>query len=379
MKKSDKTVRYGKRRYLNRKIGAAAFWLLYAFSVCGVSVLCAETPEVRREEPKKEYTAAAGDALTTADSERPHDEEPKTEITAVGEEASAPTASVENAEMPTFTGYSTVTLEQNRQSTILSLEEYVVGALLAEMPSAFCTEALKAQAVACRTYAVYQIRHARRHESTAALCDRAAHCQAYVNPDTVGKERYEAAKNAADETRGLILCNDGEPILAVYHASSGAKTRSSAEVWGGERPYLVSVSSGESENPTLAASCVRVCEVTREAFAATLRTLCPSLAAYTDGELLENIALERTESGRVSTLNIVGSVIDGAAFARAFSLRTNDFTVASGDSVVITTYGYGHGVGLSQLGAEDMAQKGADFQAILLHYYPNTVFGRIVG
>lgn len=276
-----------------------------------------------------------------------------------------------------FSGFSSVGLQTGSGVLTLPMEEYVLGALLSEMPSSFHAEALKAQAVACRTYAVYKLSHPQKHKSGAALCESPACCQAYVPPESVSEERLAAAKSAVEVTAGEILCCDGEPILAVFHASSGKKTSSSAEVWGGQRTYLVSVESGESENPELADACIAVYTFSKENFASSLRSLCPSLAFRGDGEILAEITLEKSESGRVRSLRICENDIDATAFVRAFGLRSRDFSITVGENVTVTTDGYGHGVGLSQLGAEDMAQKGYDYRAVLEHYYTGVSFGRI--
>lgn len=276
-----------------------------------------------------------------------------------------------------FSGFSSVGLQTGSGVLTLPMEEYVLGALLSEMPSSFHAEALKAQAVACRTYAVYKLSHPQKHKSGAALCESPACCQAYVPPESVSEERLAAAKSAVEATAGEILCCDGEPILAVFHASSGKKTNSSAEVWGGQRTYLVSVESGESENPELADACIAVYTFSKENFASSLRSLCPSLAFRGDGEILAEITLEKSESGRVRSLRICENDIDATAFVRAFGLRSRDFSITVGENVTVTTDGYGHGVGLSQLGAEDMAQKGYDYRAVLEHYYTGVSFGRI--
>ena len=389
MKKTDKMIRFGKHKRAGAVGGRAfriAFLLLYGISVCGISVLRGDMPDADAADREKNETVMtvrktdwiASDGAVSADSAAEETAKTETETEKVPptvSETEMKGAADENT--PTFSGLSSVVLESADGNVTLAAEEYVIGTLLAEMPSSFRAEALKAQAVACRTYAVYKMKASAKHKSGADLCTDSGHCQAFVFPDTVSRERYEAAYAAVTATRGEILCYDGSPIAAVYHASSGAVTCSSAEVWGGERPYLVSVSSGECENPNLADDCVRVSEIPKDRFVASLRAICPSLEMRGDGEILSGISLEKTESGRVSGVCICGAQTDASAFVRAFLLRTRNFTLSVGDSVTITTYGYGHGVGLSQLGAEDMAQRGEDYRAILTHYYPNTVFGRI--
>lgn len=256
-----------------------------------------------------------------------------------------------------------------------STEEYLVGVLLAEMPSNFHTEALRAQAIACRTYTVYKMFHAAAHADNAAICTDTAHCQSFVDPQEVSVARLEAARAAIADTSGIVLCYDHEPILAVYHAAGGRRTCSSAEVWGGTLSYLSSVETYESENASLAAT--RVYELSGEEFLSTLHTLCPT-AEQSLAELRDGLRLLRSESGRVYELTIGDQSIASSDFVRAFGLRSRDFALSFGqDSVTVTTYGYGHGVGLSQLGAEDLAQKGCSFAEILLHYYKGVNFGKL--
>ncbi len=130
----------------------------------------------------------------------------------------------------------------------MALEEYVVGCVLGEMPAGFEFEALMAQSVAVRTLAVRGMSGQSKHED-ADICTDYRCCQSYHSPDKVSKETLEKVKSAADATRGIIITYDNEPILAVYHSSSGEKTLSSKDVWGGDLPYLVSTPSplGETE------------------------------------------------------------------------------------------------------------------------------------
>lgn len=399
-KRSDKIRRRLRSSALFR-LCFSGFAILYLTFLCGLFAVRGDgagesvSGEKRPESAGADGTAKVGEELPTAalgierdfSAEEPPEAFP--EVSAEEPSEAFPEVSAEEAvsaqdaqsipaeQTPLFSGFSSVGLQTGSGVLTLPMEEYVLGALLSEMPSSFHAEALKAQAVACRTYAVYKLSHPQKHKSGAALCESPACCQAYVPPESVSEERLAAAKSAVEATAGEILCCDGEPILAVFHASSGKKTSSSAEVWGGQRTYLVSVESGESENPELADACVAVYTFSKENFASSLRSLCPPLAFRGDGEILAEITLEKSESGRVRSLRICENDIDAAAFVRAFGLRSRDFSISVGENVTVTTDGYGHGVGLSQLGAEDMAQKGYDYRAVLEHYYTGVSFGRI--
>lgn len=385
-KRSDKIRRRLRSGALFR-LCFSGFAILYLTFLCGLFAVRGDgagesvSGKKRPESAGADETAKVGEELPTAalgiernlsDAEPP---EAFPEVSA--EEVVSAPQSIPAEQTLLFSGFSSVGLQTGSGVLTLPMEEYVLGALLSEMPSSFHAEALKAQAVACRTYAVYKLSHPQKHKSGAALCESPACCQAYVPPESVSEERLAAAKSAVEATAGEILCCDGEPILAVFHASSGKKTSSSAEVWGGQRTYLVSVESGESENPELADACIAVYTFSKENFASSLRSLCPSLAFRGDGEILAEITLEKSESGRVRSLRICENDIDATAFVRAFGLRSRDFSITVDENVTVTTDGYGHGVGLSQLGAEDMAQKGYDYRAVLEHYYTGVSFGRI--
>ncbi len=257
----------------------------------------------------------------------------------------------------------------------MTMRDYLIGTLAAEMPAGFQPEALKAQAVAARTYAMYKIQ---RGDSAAhpgaPLCGDAGCCAAYQAPEALlekwGAAYYEnlrAITSAVDDTAGLCLAFQNAPILAVFHSSSGGMTESCAAVWGTELPYLVSVSSPEGEAET--ESSVKI------AWAEFLETV---QQAYPETAFGENradwaVITVRTESGRVAELQVGGVTISGMDFRFLFGLRSTDFQLeAMEDGLQIRVSGYGHGVGMSQYGAETMAENGSDFQQILGHYYPGS-------
>ena len=245
----------------------------------------------------------------------------------------------------------------------MDFENYVLGALLSEMPTSFSPEALKAQAVACRSYALY--RSQSPHSNGAQLCTSPAHCQAFCPPDSVSPERYEKAYNAVFETKGEIMLFDGKPVLAVFHASSEGKTRSSVEVWGGSLAYLSSVETAEAYNPTMDIS--KSYTFSKEVFAEKLGVSVPCLS---------EIYLEKNSSGRVSVVHLSEKDVSGKDFVGIFSLRSQAFDIKIGENdVLITCKGYGHGVGMSQYGAQDMAQKGYGYKEILSHYYTGVTLG----
>ncbi len=268
-----------------------------------------------------------------------------------------------------FFGFDSVTVYDTvaEKNTNMPFEEYVLGVLLSEMPTSFEPEALKAQAIACRTYTVYKQSMGTSHKSGAQLCTSPSHCQAFTDPWSVSTERYEKAYAAVNATRGQIMLFDGKPVLAVFHASSDSKTRSSEEVWGGKLSYLVSVDTAEAFNPTM--------NITKE--------YCFSKSDFSEKlgmsvSCISDIRLEKSASGSVSRVVIGEKSINGGDFVRLFGLRSHSFDLSvTDDKVTIICGGYGHGVGMSQYGAQDMAQKGYDCYEILSHYYTGISFGNV--
>lgn len=238
----------------------------------------------------------------------------------------------------------------------MSLAEYLPGVLCAEMPLSFHGEALKAQAVAARSYILASHNH-----DDADICTDSACCLAWRLPDADERQTAEAAVAATD---GQVIRYDGDIIRAVFHASSFGATEDAAAVWS-EQPYLISVSSPESAD--------------------TVPNLLTE-AAFSPDELREKLGLSPTgepdswlagivpdEAGRVAYLRIGGQSLSGTFVRRSLELRSTDFDVAyDGDRFVFSVAGYGHGVGMSQYGADILAGQGCSYADILAHYYPNT-------
>lgn len=269
---------------------------------------------------------------------------------------------------------------------LLPLEDYVLGAAAAEMPANYAPEALKCQAVAARTRAVAQSRAfggngCTRHPD-CDICTDSACCQAYQTDSELqarwGSE-YAILRARIDRavraTGGLLLTSGGLPIEVLYHACSGGKTEDAAAVFASAKPYLVSVDSpGEEGYAGFRADTSFACE---EAADLLLRAF-PDCGITADA-LPSALRLQSTTvSGRVATLLVGNQVVRGVDFRRALNLRSTYFTwEADGDRIIFHTVGYGHGVGLSQAGAQAMAADGADFAEILAHYYPGTQLTRM--
>ena len=257
------------------------------------------------------------------------------------------------------------------QPTAMSLEDYLTGVVLAEMPASFEPAALEAQAVAARTFVLKQ-RLAPKHDN-ADVCAQGSCCQAYLTEaeaaeklGTDAASYVEKVRTAVHATDGLVIEYEGELIEAVYFSNSGGATEAAVAVWGGEVPYLQSVESpGEEESSRYADSVV-------VPFAEFRRTvLAEAPEADLTGQPAEWFGGEtRTEGGGVETLEIGGVAFSGTALRSLFGLRSTNFTVGvQRDGIVFDTLGNGHRVGMSQYGAQAMAENGADFREILTHYY----------
>lgn len=279
-----------------------------------------------------------------------------------------------------------VWLDREARLVRLPLKEYVKGVVAAEMPAAFHPEALKAQAVAARTYAVRRMRSlggagCPAHPE-ADVCTDPAQGQAYATPEELRQRwgplgylyYWPRIQEAVEATRGLILTYAGQPIDAVYHSTSGGRTEDAVAVWGRWVPYLVSVPSPyEERSPRLE----QTVELSLDELAARLG-LDPARvrAAARAGRLVEGV--EASLSGRVLRLRVAGAEMTGAEVRQKLGLNSTLFRwEVRGDKVTFRVRGFGHGVGLSQYGANGLARRGADFRAILQHYYPGAELRRL--
>ena len=226
------------------------------------------------------------------------------------------------------------------------------------MPASFEIEALKAQAIASRTYAIYKMKSSK---GTYDLVTDKSN-QVYITKDVMQKNwqsnyeyYYNKIKRAVDETKGLVMTYNGDVILSMYFAKSNGKTENSSYVFGSNKEYLQSVESPES-NITSNVS------INKEEFCNKLNIDCKSI-------IIKDI--NKTSSGRVNTININGREFKGTEIRSLLGLRSTDFTIDIKDTINITMNGYGHGVGMSQYGANEYAKSGKSYEEILKHYYQN--------
>jgi stage II sporulation protein D len=252
-------------------------------------------------------------------------------------------------------------------------EAYLVGVVAAEMPASFEPEALKAQAVAARTYTMRRLSDP-CGKSGAHICTDSTCCQAYRTDaelhENWGKnydKNLAKITKAVTATRYQVALYDGELIEALYHSSSGGMTEDAQHVFAQAEPYLVGVESPGEEASAKFESQVKY---SNKEFARLINKA-RSDAKLSAGKLREQVKIvSRYESGRVQEVKAGGATFTGRELREIFDLNSANFTFSFTDSnVVIDITGYGHGVGMSQYGANAMAKKGKDYLEILTHYY----------
>lgn len=264
---------------------------------------------------------------------------------------------------------------------IMALDVYLQGVVRGEMPASFELEALKAQAAAERTYIYYQLAAGRKEaHPNADVCTDPSCCSAWLSEEAAREKwggdfdgwesRIEEAVAATD---GQVALYDGQPILAVFHSSSAGKTVGAGDVWSGDMPYLRSVDSPEGEETV--PNYYSAAEFTAAEAKALLAQAHPELT-FSGGPDKWFGAVEKDESGRVGTVEVCGAPLRGVEVRRIFSLRSACFTIdAAADRVTFRVTGYGHGVGMSQYGANELARQGRTWQEILLWYYADITIG----
>ncbi len=266
---------------------------------------------------------------------------------------------------------SEITLWHQGVPLKLPLEEYLYGVVAAEMPASFETEALKAQAVAARTYTVNRKKSPNKDHPNADVCSDSAHCKAYLTPEELSRKfsenpaYLEKIRQAVNDTKHQILLYRGEPISAVFHSTSSGMTENAEDVWENAVPYLISVeSSGEDASP-------RYQETKEFSFAEFQKKIKLGTKAihFTDNPKNWFSDWVYNESGSVKSVSICGVSFSGVDLRSLLGLRSANFTVEITDSVTITTKGYGHGVGMSQYGANHLAKMGYTYDQILKKYY----------
>ena len=263
----------------------------------------------------------------------------------------------------TKSSVSEITVYRSNGSVInLNMTDYLIGVVSSEMPASFNLEALKAQSVLARTYALKAKQTGKKLTDTVST-------QSYIDIDQMKNKwgnsfntYYNKIKNAVENTNGEYLSYNGNYIEALYHSTNNGKTESSLDVFGNYYPYLISVSSEYDKN---ASSYLRTINM-------PLDTISNKLGLSLNNDSVISI-LSYTDGGNIKEININGNNFSGKKVRELLGLRSADFDISISDNNAnITTRGYGHGVGMSQYGANGMANAGYGYKDILSHYYPGT-------
>ena len=260
----------------------------------------------------------------------------------------------------------------------MDIEEYLCGVLSGEMPSDFNIEALKAQAVAARTYAMYSQENQTSKHKGSAVCTDYTHCQEYKSESELKeskgedwiKNSYPKIKQAVNETKGHIITYNGKPILPLYFSTSSGKTENSEEVFSSEYPYLRSVESPYDKYAPKYASTLKI---SNNDFVSKLKN------TYSDINISQNNLssqikiIKRSDGGSVEKIKLGNKEITGRDVRNILNLNSANFEINFDDnSLDFIVKGYGHGVGMSQWGAQGMAEEGYKYYEILCHYYKDT-------
>lgn len=261
--------------------------------------------------------------------------------------------------------------------------QYLREVVAAEMPAAFEEEALKAQAVAARTYLksrmnAYAASEPPQEHKGADICTDYAHCKAWISEskrrDLWGEDadaNWSKIDSSVSETAEEVVLYDGEVISAVFHSTSSGMTESSKDVWGGERAYLISVESpGEENAPNFHTQKT----VSLDEFRSTILQNIEG-----SSEKAEPVGeIKRSKAGGIITATLYGAEISGTKLRNLFELKSANINITmSENDVLFDVKGYGHGVGMSQYGANAMAKNGSTYTEILTHYYQGTTVEKL--
>ena len=253
----------------------------------------------------------------------------------------------------------------------IPLEEYVIGVVAGEMPASFNDEALKAQAVASRTYV---LKKQQNNKNEYDVLDGTSN-QVYIDDEQMKekwKDNYEKysskIKSAVKKTKGEVIMYNDNLIDALFFSTSNGYTENSSDVFKSNLPYLVSVESrwDKEESPVFLSKN----EVSKKEFLFNLGL------NETDSINISDVI--KTSTGRIKSITINGKNFESSKLRTAFNLRSTSFNIeVNDDRVIFNVSGYGHGVGLSQYGASGMAKEGYIYKDILLYYYKNCEIKKI--
>lgn len=276
-----------------------------------------------------------------------------------------------------YKNYAQITLlhTKTNKTEKVKLDDYLYGVVSAEMPASFEEEALKAQAVVARTYTIYKIINNDGKHKKADICDSPACCQAWISKkdrlekwnDDQKEEYWAKIVNAVNATQGKIITYEGKPINAFFHANSGGATEPPINVWGGSGyPYLQTVvTSGEDAYSQYNSKVT----LTKKDFENKIKELHKDFKI--DFKQKDCIKIEEyTEGNRIKKMKVGNLELSGVEMRNIFDLRSANFKVlVEQENITFEVIGYGHGVGMSQTGADSLAKEGKNYEEIIHHYY----------
>lgn len=276
-----------------------------------------------------------------------------------------------------YSKYKTVKLLHKKTNKIeeLNLDEYLYGVVSSEMPASFEQEALKAQAVVARTYTLYKINQNDKKHGDANICDDSSCCQAWISKeerfekwnDNLQDEYWNKIVYCVNTTQGKMIIYGGKPINAFFHANSGGSTEAPINVWGGSGyPYLQSVQTvGEDAYSQYSSELT----ITKKKFEETIKKEHSNFSIDFNKKDCIKIK-EYTEGNRVKSIQIGNLSLSGVEVRNLFGLRSANFRISiDGENIKFEVIGYGHGVGMSQTGADSLAKQGKNYEEIIHHFY----------
>lgn len=286
---------------------------------------------------------------------------------------------VKNSTKITFPVNGKVKLYRKEKNTVeeLNLEEYIMGVVASEMPASFTEEALKAQAVAARTfYMNKRNKPSKELQSKGAEITDTTDCQVYMSKEERMKSwrkdqaesNWEKIQKAVEETKGQVITYEGQVLeYPQFFAVSSGKTENAKDVFASDVPYL---KSEESKGEEIAPKYKTSISIPISDFVNKINDKYPSSNA-TKSNIASIVKInEYTEAGSIKELKIGKEIVKGTTFRTLFNLNSTNFTLNfKSDKVVVNCLGYGHGVGMSQWGANIMAKNGSKYDEILKHYY----------
>lgn len=286
-------------------------------------------------------------------------------------------SNLETSETQTSGNYATIKLLHAKDNNVeeLNMDQYLLGVVSAEMPASFEQEALKAQAIVARTYTVYMIENSKDKHGEADICDDSTCCQAWISKEDrlarwdeeERENNWKKIEDAVYSTSGKIVTYEGKAIDAFFHSNSGGKTEEVANVWGGTNmPYLQSVeTSGEDAYSQYSSEA----NFTKTEFVNKIKEKHSDFNIdYNNPDCIKIV--EYTQGNRVKTVKIGNLELSGVEVRTLLGLRSANFSVEiNNDNIKFSVKGYGHGVGMSQTGADSMAKQGSNFEDIIKHYY----------